>query len=69
MTSFKAKLPVVKELFAKNHRGPFAPPPSGSRVNRDHQRSMTFDDVIYHFRVFVSPEVIWGLGTGASGKF
>ena len=26
MASFKAKFPVIQELFAKNHRGPFAPP-------------------------------------------
>ena len=35
MASFKAKFPVLQELFAKNHRGPFGPPPpSGARVNR-----------------------------------
>ena len=33
MESFKAKFPVRQELFAKNHRGPFRPPPSGARVN------------------------------------
>ena len=27
MASFKAKFPVLQELFSKNHRGPFAPPP------------------------------------------
>ena len=27
MASFKVKFPVLQELFAKNHRGPFAPPP------------------------------------------
>ena len=33
MASFKAKFPVLQELFAKNHRGgPLAPPPSGARV-------------------------------------
>ena len=34
MASFKAKFPVLQELFAKNHRGgAFAPPPpSGARV-------------------------------------
>ena len=26
MASFKAKVPVLQELFAKNHRGPFAAP-------------------------------------------
>ena len=32
MASFKAKFPVLQELFAKNHRGgPFGPP-SGARV-------------------------------------
>ena len=32
MASFKAKFPVLQELFAKNHsRGPLAPP-SGARV-------------------------------------
>ena len=31
MASFKAKFPVLQELFAKNHRGPFAPL-SGARV-------------------------------------
>ena len=33
MASFKAKFPVLQELFAKNHRGgPFGPPPpSGAR--------------------------------------
>ena len=30
MASFKAKFPVLQELFAKNHRGgPFGPPPAG----------------------------------------
>ena len=30
MASFKAKFPVLQELFAKNHRGgPLAPPPAG----------------------------------------
>ena len=35
MASFKAKFPVLQELFAKkNHRGLFdPPPPSGARVN------------------------------------
>ena len=37
MASFKAKFPVLQELFAKNHRGalcpPPPPPPSGARVN------------------------------------
>ena len=32
MASFKAKFPVLQELFAKNHRGAFGPPPSGARV-------------------------------------
>ena len=34
MVSFKAKFPVLQELFAKNHRGgdPLGPP-SGARVN------------------------------------
>ena len=27
MASFKAKFPVLQELFAKNHRGPLPPPP------------------------------------------
>ena len=36
MASFKAKFPVLQELFAKNHRGPFGPPPpSEARVNPD----------------------------------
>ena len=30
MASFKAKFPVLQELFAKNHRGgPLPPPPAG----------------------------------------
>ena len=31
MASFKAKFPVLQELFAKNHRGggPLGPPPAG----------------------------------------
>ena len=35
MASFKAKFPVLQELFAKNHRRalwPPPPPPSGARV-------------------------------------
>ena len=33
MASFKAKFPVLQELFAKNHRGALCPPPpSGARV-------------------------------------
>ena len=35
MASFKAKLPVLQELFAKNHRGGGFGPPSGARVNTD----------------------------------
>ena len=31
MASFKAKFPVLQELFAKKHRGPFAPPPPSGR--------------------------------------
>ena len=31
MASFKAKFPVLQELFAKNHRGAFAPPPPAGR--------------------------------------
>ena len=31
MASFKAKFPVLQELFAKNHRGPLAPPPPAAR--------------------------------------
>ena len=33
MASFKAKFPVLQELFAKNHRGGPLGPPSGARVN------------------------------------
>ena len=33
MASFKAKFPVLQELFAKNHRGALWAPPSGARVN------------------------------------
>ena len=32
MASFKAKFPVLQELFAKNHRGGPLGPPSGARV-------------------------------------
>ena len=31
MASFKAKFPVLQELFAKNHRGPLPPPPAAGR--------------------------------------
>ena len=32
MASFKAKFPVLQELFAKNHRGgPLGPPPPAGR--------------------------------------
>ena len=31
MASFKAKFPVLQELFAKNHRGGPLGPPSGAR--------------------------------------
>ena len=35
MASFKAKFPVLQELFAKNHRGgPFGPPPAGRGINQ-----------------------------------
>ena len=41
MASFKAKFPVLQELFAKNHRaGPLAPPPSGARVEVHKQRKI-----------------------------
>ena len=43
MTSFKAKFPVLQELFAKNHRGgPLGPPPSGARVNGRLTRERSF---------------------------
>ena len=37
MASFKAKFPVLQELFAKTTGGPLPPPPppSGARVNRN----------------------------------
>ena len=31
MASFKAKFPVLQELFAKNHRGALCPPPPAGR--------------------------------------
>ena len=34
MASFKAKFPVLQELFAKNHRGALWVPPSGARVKQ-----------------------------------
>ena len=35
MASFKAKFPVLQELFAKNHRrAPWPPPPRRARVNQ-----------------------------------
>ena len=36
MASFKAKFPLLQELFAKNHRVALwaPPPPSGARVKR-----------------------------------
>ena len=41
----------------------FRPPPPekilGAPLNRCHQRSMTFDDVIRHFSFFVPSGVIW----------
>ena len=37
MASFKAKFPVLQELFAKNHRGALWAPPSGARVNIFHE--------------------------------
>ena len=44
MASFKAKFPVLQELFAKNHRGdPLGPPPAG--------RGLTSVAVLQH-RVF-----------------
>ena len=33
MASFKAKFPVLQELFAKNHGEGALGPPSGARVN------------------------------------
>ena len=38
MASFKAKFPVLQELFAKNHRGALWAPPSGARVNISKKR-------------------------------
>ena len=37
MASFKAKFPVLQELFAKNHRGggPLGPPPAGRGLTAD----------------------------------
>ena len=40
MASFKAKLRVLQELFAENHREALCPPPpSGARVIRASERS------------------------------
>ena len=33
MASFKAKFPVLQELFAKNHRGGLWAPPAGRGLN------------------------------------
>ena len=67
MASFKAKFPVLQELFAKNHRGALWAPPSGARVNivtfprsteviRSQLTLMTSYAI---FRVFVPTGVIW----------
>ena len=42
MASFKAKFPVLQELFAKNHRGGPLGPPSGARVKSTVCRSSRF---------------------------
>ena len=42
MASFKAKFPVLQELFAKNHRGALWPPPSGARVKGTGPSSISF---------------------------
>ena len=40
MASFKAKFPVLQELFAKNHRGGPLGPPSGARdISRNSLRA------------------------------
>ena len=33
MASFKAKFPVLQEIFAKNHRGAFWAPQRGEKMN------------------------------------
>ena len=35
MASFKAKFPVLQELFAKNHRGALCPPPAGRGLSNE----------------------------------
>ena len=42
MASFKAKFPVLQELFAKKHRGAFGPPPSGAGVKPFHAGTRHF---------------------------
>ena len=45
MASFKAKFPVLQELFAKNHRGGPLGPPSGARVNGRNPENIVFFQV------------------------
>ena len=47
MASFKAKFPVLQELFAKNHRGGAFGPPSGARVNLNTIFASYFSALLY----------------------
>ena len=61
MASFKAKFPVLQELFAKNHRrGPFGPPPpSGARVKlRDIRLCITYSKAFCYLEGLRKP-VAW----------
>ena len=43
MASFKAKFPVLQELFAKNHRGGLCPPPQRGEHYHHHPHSITLE--------------------------
>ena len=59
MVSFKAKFPVLQELFAKNHRGLFAPPPpSGARVKSGRDASFALSTLFtYHIKKKIQSEL------------
>ena len=66
MASFKAKFPVLQELFAKNHRGgggPFGPPPPAGRglnINLGSILHFFQDRRLTHFLPFSSLVNLYG---------
>ena len=55
MANFKAKFPVLQELFAKNHRGAlWPPPPAGRGLSIGKKGSIDHNLPIQYFTVYTA---------------